>query len=457
MAYTAPASYRLGWWAKEIVNGPDAVLMLLGNSLACDTASTPSIGRGIQRTWRPPVWSGRGTRVLNGPGIWSSQTTTQGVGTVTSLTKSSAWGGTGGTGKFPVTCYSLFTTFNLSGNTIMRNALSDPRKTGVESGAFDWADGVQMRGRLLYHANEDAEAVGVGDGSNAGTGMLAWSAIGTRGTLGSESTVGSTKVDSDASVGAGLAQTKYVDVDCGAGAGLPGIRITDKTGATEQYKWALWGAAMYYRGATDGVREPGFVLYDMATGGDNSEDIRALFQDSVIPLAYTIAYMNAMFWPTHVLVYAPFQNQTGAEGTDFGTGSYAVAKTNLLGIIDDFFAACDSAGKPRPKICIDVGHHTGYTATDMELRAKACYEVARERGCAFHNTFAKAAQNPSGSTAWFTNPTTDDVHFGLANTTEACGNGESYVAGVMWGSMVEAVSSTAQLRPRLRRRAMESI
>lgn len=455
MAYTAPTSHRLAWWAKEIVSGPDAVLMCLGNSLICDTASTPGLGRGIQRVWRPPAWSGRGTRVLNGPGVWSSQTTTQGVGTVTSLPKTTAWGGTGGTGKFPVTCYSLFVTFNLSGNTIMRNALSDPRKTGTESGAFDWADGTAMRARLLYHAAPDAEAVGIGDGSNAGTGMLAWSAQGTRGTLGSESLVGSTKTDSAASVSAGQDQTKYVDVDCGSGSGLPGIRITDKTGATEQYKWALWGAAMYYRGSAEGVREPGLVVYDMATGGDNSEDIRALFQDVVIPSAYTVAYMESMFWPSHVYIYAPFQNQTGAEGTDFGTGSYAVAKTNLLGVIDDFRAMCDAYSKPRPKICIDPGHHTGYTAADMELRAKACYEVARERGCAFLNSFAMTARNPSGSTAWFTNPTTDDVHFGLPNTTEACGNGESYVAGVIWAAMVEAVNSQTKVRPRIRRAVQE--
>lgn len=493
MSYTAPASYNLANWARDVVTPPNNVVVCcVNNSLAADTNSTPPITRGIHRTWRV-TWAARGSRNINGPTAWSSSTAYGGTGVQSNITKATKWAGyatttvtvtdagstanllypsahglstgntihiaassisalvgtwnvtvvnatnvtiavdpgaagtaevgSGASGAFPVTGFSLQASFNLSGNTMFTNDLADADNY---AGGNPFS-GVQVYGRLIYRRDQNANVTG-----NSSTGMLPFAVKPRR----NGSSIG-TAVNADY---VGSPVITYTDVDCGTGSGLPGLSAQDIAGQTEITKWAFFGSVKYWIADGNGVQIPGMTLYDIATGGDNQVDTLHLFDDTVVPRANVRGYFFANGWPTHILVYAPIQNQTSAEATDFGNGLYAVAKTNLRAWIDALFATYDSDSRPHPKVLIDVGHQTGYSDADMELRAKACYEVAREIGGSFHNSFAVGPKNIVGVTGCFT---ADDVHF--AN------GGESVYMALLWRDLVASVTSSNN-RPRIRRK-----
>jgi len=439
---TAPATYRLREWADGIVNG-DAILCDIGNSLVSDNASAPPLGRGVRRCWHPRLgWSGVGGRFVQGPAPWVTDMHGAGATTATVTSKSTAWPGTGEVGISPITYTAMHSTFNLPNNRMFYVDLTDPRKAGVESGAFIWADGKAMKGRLLHHINLDA-TITAHDAASAG--MLPFSIKKRRATVESGALV--------AAVVAGAAGTSFVEVDLGSDAGLPGISVYDTPGQNEDTKYGAIGGAMFYRVDGSGNRVPGLVYYDAATGGDKSTDVISQFDGTVVPKKYMAGFFEAMGpggqWPTHIRLYAPTQNEHSAENTDFALGTYGVAKANILAIIDAVNALYDLYGKPRPKILIDSGHQTGYTNAKTILKELACYEAAQERLCHYMSTFQLGPKNASdaGAVTFYTNPPSDAVHFGIPDTTEAKGNGESIMAAAQWGAMVMSVD--APTRPRI--------
>lgn len=443
----APSSYRLREWAMDIVNG-DAILCDIGNSLVSDNASTPTLGRGVQRCWHPRLgWSGRGSRVVTGPGVWSSNTAQGGVGTVAYNSKSATWVGAAEVGIFPITYTSLQSThsFDYGGSAAIRNDLQDLRKAATDSGYFAWADGVHMRARMLVHVSPTATGNANG---NAGTGMLRLAGRPRRGGVASGAFANEATTT-------GTAGTTFVEVDLPAAAGAPGIEVGPPPGAPCIDKWAAFGGVMYYKADASNNRVPGLVYYDAATGGDKSTDVISQFDGTVVPKKYMAGYFEAMGpggqWPTHIRLYAPTQNEHSAENADFALGTYGVAKANIIAIIDAINALYDLYGKPRPKILIDSGHQTGYTNAKTILKELACYEAAQERNCHYMSTFQISPQNPSevGAATFYTNPAAsgDAVHFGPADTTEAQGNGEVIMAAAQWAALVTSVD--APTRPRI--------
>jgi hypothetical protein len=348
MALSVP-DYSIPYQVARHIRYGDCRMCVLGDSIVTDSSSNSNLPYGMQRSWAPSAWTARVGRADYGPPAWawdSLGTDTFYIGTPTARNPGDTYTNSQ-TGISP----NIGLDLTFSGNVpdfapeILFRQLNDPSDYAVG----DWTSGVSVMSRLVYY--------------RAASGM---------GTPRIQSVRGTGVVSTSANINmVGTAGVTYADIDCGTGAGAPGIKFTgassgDETG-TEVYTLAY----QWYK-HSGGVRTPGFGLMQIGEGGWDTADHLNTTQCTDANLA---GFLAATLVPNTFLLYIG-SNRTATEGTQLAAGTTTEFEANVRAIIARYNAAAILAGATAPIRWLLVNpHDTGAGATIHAAMGRALYNV----------------------------------------------------------------------------------
>lgn len=400
--------------ARRIVSG-DCTLCWVGDSTGNDGSSDSNLPFGIQQSWRPKAWVMRGGR--------------------------------SGSGADPWAVHPQITIFpeEFTRNQRVPGATFTAGQTAISPvGAEDlgyYADfGIPDEWHPWQFKLNDLAGYAVGDrfgGQACKARMIYW-----RDATGAEMKVrprrGDTEIGAYANVSmAGAAGIAAVDVDCGSGAGAPGLYM-GKNGSDQSGKQVYLLGCTAYRVDGAGNKLPGFGLTQVAEGGWNTDD-------HVDPALCTDANLAGFLAANHSpnTFAIMILNSTFDEGVQLAVGQYAVLKANLLEVIARYRAQALAAGADGPIhfLLINPYSSTGVNATIATARLRAMQEIkAADPDVGVIDLYTLA-----GSTA---GDLTDGVHPSEAGATR--------LAGLLWGPIERAAGSglTSVRLSRARRRAL---
>lgn len=307
----------------------------------------------------------------------------------------------------------------------------------------DWTSGVNVRSRLVYwQDNTDAGMV-------TGIGVIARR---------NSTTTGSATDFNPASGAPGIT---YQEKDCGSAANSnPGIELrTDAATSNETGKhFYPLGVCVYMDGGA-GIRLPGLMTVDIATGGYTTVDLyRALGGGSgsaTCTTANAVAWLQAMVpavsggiaGPTKWLI--AITNLTATESTELAAGTLTEQLTNYRNLCDQIELIHRTLGHPgTPIILIDAPYLTnGGNATTAASREAAAYQVSKERSnVCYHSSYQAMGGDPASGNPWFT---ADGTH-PTGNNSSPAGNGAECWAQAIHLGLQTANNVRRRILPRNR-------
>lgn len=204
---------------------------------------------------------------------------------------------------------------------------------------------------------------------------------------------------------------RYADVNCGAGAGTPEVRVRVSTVSSPNYdetgkQITILGVLFFVH---DGVgnRTPGITLADISTGGLTAATMLSSLGAGASPRAVNarVREFLAIIRPTHFVVDEG-QNLTAGQSTLLDAGNYAAYKAEVDAVVVELQSASASYGI-APKFLLCNPYATGYTATHNNAKGQALLEIAQARGLSYLNTYELFGRPPVAGNPGFTG---DGIH-----------------------------------------------
>lgn len=413
-----------------LASGQDTRLAFAIDSKATEAATGGNARIGSTRRWRPASFSGVMVRSYSGPPGWNC-TSVNNNNSATVTTRSPGDVFSGGQSKLaPIVIQDNTYTGdipNLSGTAPTTCLVVD--RTGYAIG--DPWSGQQATARQLWWRDAN---------------MVASMRIRAVRNTGTDSSWSLSTVVETAQAMTGAAGWQYTEVNCGAGAGSPGVLIVENS-ANETGKQLYPGPRAFYRG-TPGARSKGLFLGDIAVGGYNMNNfLRSLGGDganATCTVPNLIAFLQQSLFMCgaentgrDVVWVDGWQNRTAGTSTETGNGVQTQARAEAAAVIDQLNSVWRTANAGTPLIVMVNTYDTGYTQLQMETVGRVLYGLSRDYGNVLFLDQWQAMPLSPLSTSWVTG--NEDIHPTGPNLTGAVsnvGNGAEVWMGNAWDLMV---------------------
>jgi lysophospholipase L1-like esterase len=377
----------------EFIRYGDCMACFAGDSIGTDSSSESNLPYGMQRTWQPARWVARVGRADYGPPAWawdSLGTDTFYIGTPTARAPGDTY-----TNSDTAISPNIGLDLTFSGNVpdfapeILFRQLNDPS----EYAGGDWTSGVSIMARMIYYRRASGMATPRIQ-SVRGTGVV---------TTGSNINMN------------GTAGVLAADIDCGTGAGAPGLKFTGASSGDET------GGEVYILGFqwfrhSGGTRLPGFGLMQIGEGGWTTTH----HTDTARCTAANRAGFFAATLTPNLFIYYIGSNPATGEADELNAGTYGTYKANVSAMMAANELAAKTAGATPPIRHLLINPHKidGLTATNQIAKGRALEQLAMEQPAtrAYIDLYTLAGD------------TTDDLADGVHPTTD----GAIRLSRLMW-------------------------